>query len=626
VSLSVAVDGVSILDGIPPASIQCATAADLGRPAFGGFDVEDPAATLTITGHRPVTITESDCSQPRLFTGWTTTRLVGRDKDNAMVAGDQREHDVTIVDLNALFGFRMLVASECNRPAETWSERLTWLLGCQYLSDLIADTGSVITLTRAMDAADYRGSYPSAVLDDLSDRMSRPLNYFAFWDTTAATVGLFFDYADAAVNDSTLRISNDLADVDGALTFEPDSVARLSREPDQTYSEVVLWYAHGTKKVFRQRGTTADAYIRRGTRIERPYTGSQATALTQASDFLDQHATEQDRITATITVPPSAAGLVTAGQRMDVKLTHVPGYSTFISMRVISCTVSPTDDSLGRYAIVLELLSPRPALADVEELPTLEVAVIGDGTDVMAYGNTYDGGVDQSPPFTVQSSITVTGGHWYRTYFEAIGTCFPSGGGCYPLSTEIFFGTYQAGQFNAEPPEARVASPEIAPPCYGVGFVGKGTGSLDTAQGYVGNATVGQDVEAYLGFAANTGAQLATVQIWVEDLGLGDVNGPFNTPPPPVTPWDPPAADTTGTLPPAAGFTVLAETPAPAPDGTTVLFTLDYPYLSGSILVYVDGIPIPVAEVTETNPSAGTFTLSWAPDAGEAIIVQYVVG
>jgi hypothetical protein len=39
----------------------------------------------------------------------------------------------------------------------------------------------------------------------------------------------------------------------------------------------------------------------------------------------------------------------------------------------------------------------------------------------------------------------------------------------------------------------------------------------------------------------------------------------------------------------------------------------------------VDGIVIDSSAVTE-NPTAGTFTLAWAPDADEKITVNYVVG
>jgi hypothetical protein len=42
--------------------------------------------------------------------------------------------------------------------------------------------------------------------------------------------------------------------------------------------------------------------------------------------------------------------------------------------------------------------------------------------------------------------------------------------------------------------------------------------------------------------------------------------------------------------------------------------------------VWVDGIHIPSSQIIETNPSAGLFNLSWAPDADEQIITSYTAG
>jgi hypothetical protein len=48
-------------------------------------------------------------------------------------------------------------------------------------------------------------------------------------------------------------------------------------------------------------------------------------------------------------------------------------------------------------------------------------------------------------------------------------------------------------------------------------------------------------------------------------------------------------------------------------DGMTVLFTLGSAYLTGSVRVWVDGVMVPQASITETSPSAGTITLDFAP-------------
>ena len=133
--------------------------------------------------------------------------------------------------------------------------------------------------------------------------------------------------------------------MDNDYCFAPDSEAKLTTSPDEVYSEVVLTYNRGTKRLFRRRPSTATKYIARGTTFDRPYVGTFATASTQATDFLNRHSNEQDRITVTLPqVPRTRVGLVRAGQRIDVKFTHIAGYEYWTSMRVVSCKPVPIDD------------------------------------------------------------------------------------------------------------------------------------------------------------------------------------------------------------------------------------------------------------------------------------------
>jgi hypothetical protein len=48
-------------------------------------------------------------------------------------------------------------------------------------------------------------------------------------------------------------------------------------------------------------------------------------------------------------------------------------------------------------------------------------------------------------------------------------------------------------------------------------------------------------------------------------------------------------------------------------NGSTVLFTLPSGYISNSLLVFVDDQLVPYSSITETSPTAGTFTLDFAP-------------
>lgn len=359
-SISVSYGGTSILQGIQPTSIECAQLADMGETATGAFTVEDDAAALTLIGYQPLTISESACSQPLLFKGWTFERGYQRDEENAILTGVARTHDVSIVDMNACFGFRQITrtgAGGGNRPAETWAARLTWILESEYLSDWISsDQSFVVTNTTMCDEADYRGSYPSAVLNDLSERSGDAYDYFAFWDPVAKEVRLFFDNSTEAIADCTLRISNVLADQDQWTIFGPDKVAKLQRESDQVYSDVCVNYKDGTLKYFASRPATYATYVRRSTQIDRPYTRTAATAKLQATAWLDKHAAEKDRVTCTIRVPAARVGLIQAGQRIQFKAPHMPGYSAYVWMRIVMCTPKPANEAATLYDIALELV------------------------------------------------------------------------------------------------------------------------------------------------------------------------------------------------------------------------------------------------------------------------------
>jgi hypothetical protein len=65
--------------------------------------------------------------------------------------------------------------------------------------------------------------------------------------------------------------------------------------------------------------------------------------------------TERDMIACTIKVPRASAGLVVAGQRIEVKFSHLPGLSSFTWVRVRFARPTPVDDAAKYYAIELEL-------------------------------------------------------------------------------------------------------------------------------------------------------------------------------------------------------------------------------------------------------------------------------
>lgn len=66
------------------------------------------------------------------------------------------------------------------------------------------------------------------------------------------------------------------------------------------------------------------------------------------------------------------------------------------------------------------------------------------------------------------------------------------------------------------------------------------------------------------------------------------------------------------------------ETPSGSVNGSNTAFTTARGYISGSLEVYVNGLlQAKTTHVTETSPSAGTFSLDVAPIAGDIIRVSY---
>jgi len=60
--------------------------------------------------------------------------------------------------------------------------------------------------------------------------------------------------------------------------------------------------------------------------------------------------------------------------------------------------------------------------------------------------------------------------------------------------------------------------------------------------------------------------------------------------------------------------------PTPTPDSSTTLFTIAFGYIAGTLQVYKNGT-LQTSGVTQTDPEAGTFTLSPAPATGTTLFV-----
>lgn len=335
---------------------------------------DDPTATLGYGGdafraNAQLTVTETGCpsGNRRLYTGIFGTRKYRRgasaDTDSLRL-GVQREIDVEMHDLNTLMSFRVIPNNDRTaiRPAESVTARMAWLMGTSY-TDTVVDRGYVVANSTVMTKADYRGQRPANVVGDCEMSAGFGWNAFVYWNEATSEPALFFDNANTSTAfSSTLRLSNVLADLDSftdpaAVTFAPADDAELTRDPSDLGSGVYLPFLNNA--VYRTLATTITAYGRKDISAPNSNVTTRARANAQADDFLYQHATEDERITCSVELPTTHVNLLRAGQRVQVKFSHLPGYESFTWMRVVMRSPGQklTDD---RYTVKLEL-SPQEA-------------------------------------------------------------------------------------------------------------------------------------------------------------------------------------------------------------------------------------------------------------------------
>jgi hypothetical protein len=337
-------------DGI--ASLTSAADGNLGT---SGIKVDDPDGILLFQDLQTLVVEEDDCSLPRCFTGLVydakTSRGTYRD-------GPGRIWEFEIWDLYYLLHMQPLYAADAKRPAETGSVRMAWLLTTRGMDGFVFDNGMIAASSIVLGEADYRGKYADDVLNDMvvAGRV-----FFVYWDPVAEEPSLFFASPNAVLNNSTLRISNVLSDVDETTTFWGYVGGSLDAAGDDTYCEVIYIYPAG--RIYRHSATThatffsADADMHRGAVVEtdRPRTAERASEL--VDQFLEKHSGELDTVTVVIRLPSDKVNLIDAGMRIEVRFEHLPGFDDpgFTWTRVTRRTLTLTPGRNDFYDVQLEL-------------------------------------------------------------------------------------------------------------------------------------------------------------------------------------------------------------------------------------------------------------------------------
>lgn len=343
-------------------------AAESGTFAMSRVSVDDPAGNLNIVGHHAFRAIETACSWDTLFRGYFADRTVKR--ADSMLTGAARRWDATVYDLNAALQFEVIRGNDAKRPAETDTARLAWALSSGFTGPISTDDSAVFGEDVDLDTQDYRGMTLADVLSDCAQATGA--NYFVAWDQTLAAPVLHYYQPVRAFNSSTLKISNVLGDVDGTTVFAPDKDAELTRDPSLVYSGLLMQYGDRASAFVYETNATVLAAIghkREATQAD-PSLSSAAKATRKANQWLDEAETERDTIAVVLhKVPPAQVNLIRAGQRIQVKFTHLPGYSSYTWMRVQRRTVAQDGDTQLFYALTLQLSDPKQGGSRVRHKP-----------------------------------------------------------------------------------------------------------------------------------------------------------------------------------------------------------------------------------------------------------------
>lgn len=335
--------------------------AEEGTALTSQFTVDDPVGTFNIGGLRAFGVQETALgSNGFIYVGYTQARVVKRGVYRTEFGA---QWDVNVVDINTLLARRVMIGTDCNRPAETDVQRVQWLVSTAE-GGLIRDTRYLSTAAPvAMDAVDYRGQMFNQILDDCAQQSGKNY-YLTYFGDTASTYypwgnySLWYGDAGLAVYDSTIRLSNVLSDVDSVTTFAVDhETTQLTRDPSRVFSGVYVSYDGGN--TYTESADTYNDFSRRDGTFRAENVKTVAKAQARATRYLNTIDTEEDVIKTSFQVPAAYVNHLREGMRVSAKFAHLPGYQAFSWMRVLNRQV--VQDSELTYKITVELsASPTP--------------------------------------------------------------------------------------------------------------------------------------------------------------------------------------------------------------------------------------------------------------------------
>lgn len=353
---------VELPTGIELVNIEFTEQAEEGSVGITTVPVEDASVSFEVAGHRGFAVHETDVSsgEDAIFRGYTADReyvpLNG-------VSPTGRVVNLSIADLNSVFGRRVMVGNDCKRPAETDVERIQWLVTTAE-AGLIMDTSLLSTTSPVhMDKVDYTGAMMDQVFDDCAQASGK--NWAMTYDfVTSNGYQLWYGKDELTTYDSGCLLTNHPSLVDdvndtGATVFAISNDTRIQIDPSRVYSGVLGRWAKGM--VYRQRAATAHAFARRDVVMDMPFVKTKTKAIARVKRYLASLDEEDVRIETTIWVAAKNVNKVRLLHRVQFQSTMAAETLTPIYCRVVKRTVSYFVD--GFYRVQLTLVGGATAAA-----------------------------------------------------------------------------------------------------------------------------------------------------------------------------------------------------------------------------------------------------------------------
>lgn len=335
-----------------------AARAVLGQPEIVRVVVEDPEGALTFVGHKTWEMVEDECAtgDQTVWRGFVGRKRISRSATGTVAypVSTGRRWEIELIEANTFLVRRILRASATTtgRPAETVSQRITWLLTTVGFSGLIVDHGLVEASSVSMDATDYQDRTGQDVLQDCA--LASGYNYFIRYREASTDYELVFQAPTSAADESILRISNVEADFDFATTWPASFTAYLEQSPERVAAGVALPYSGGSVYSFGTAVGTAFAPVDLVAPTANVTSATTASAL--LTRLLAQHDDEEETVHDQIRVPADHLNDVKHGQIISAKYSHLPGWTDFRSARVnLKSFKRPPNLTQDEYDVALEL-------------------------------------------------------------------------------------------------------------------------------------------------------------------------------------------------------------------------------------------------------------------------------